>query len=92
LLAWSRMLERPMGRSSWHGCKGVPPSSFLNGGVAARCWAPYTYPSHRGQYGNVRFFGNARSVPGVGRRFFLADVREKANFVLANTSLGLFFF
>jgi hypothetical protein len=34
----------------------------------------------------------ARGVPGVGRRFVLADVREKANFVLANTSLGLFFF
>ena len=33
-----------------------------------------------------------RGVPGVGRRFFLADVREKANFVLANTSLGPFFF
>jgi hypothetical protein len=34
----------------------------------------------------------ARGVPGVGRRLFLADVREKANLVLANTSLGPFFF
>ena len=53
----SRMLERPIGRSGWHRCKGVPPSSFLNGGVAARCWAPYTYPSHSGEYGNVTYFG-----------------------------------
>jgi hypothetical protein len=34
----------------------------------------------------------ARGVPGVGRRLFLANAHEKANFVLANTSLGPFFF